>query len=271
MIIGKNFYIIEMPKTGTTFLRNYFKQYKDIKLSAHHDTIDENTELNYSTKEFKIGTIRNPYSWYLSFWKWSCQQKKKSPLYSDITSRRLKLKRLKFNGNLISYIFCQLTKNKKDLKNLFKDVNSKKNFNHFVEILLNYKYRNIISSDFSFIPHKNLGYMTYYFLTQNISKKDYKKLYYSNEKFSSILKFLDNRLSLNLFFKTENLTNNLKVFLKKNKIFLKDLKKIKRNSTKNKFNKNYLDFFTKRNLKIIEKKDDYLFRKFKYKKISNKV
>ena len=113
--------------------------------------------------------------------------------------------------------------------------------------------------------------MTYYFLTQNISKKDYKKLYYSNEKFSSILKFLDNRLSLNLFFKTENLTNNLKVFLKKNKIFLKDLKKIKRNSTKNKFNKNYLDFFTKRNLKIIEKKDDYLFRKFKYKKISNKV
>ena len=50
MIIGKNFYITEMPKTGTTFLRNYFKQYKDIKLSAQHDTIDENTELNYSTK-----------------------------------------------------------------------------------------------------------------------------------------------------------------------------------------------------------------------------
>ena len=42
MIIGKNFYITEMPKTGTTFLRNYFKQYKDIKLSAQHDTIDEN-------------------------------------------------------------------------------------------------------------------------------------------------------------------------------------------------------------------------------------
>ena len=146
------------------------------------------------------------------------------------------------------------------------DVNSKKNFNHFVEILLNFKYRNIISSDFSFIPHKNLGYMTYYFLTQNISKKYYKKLYYSNENLSSILKFLDNRLNLNLFFKTENLTNDLKIFLKKNKICLKDLKKIQKNSTKNKFNNNYLNFFTKRNLEIIGKKDDYLFRKFKYKK-----
>ena len=47
MIIGKNFFIIEMPKTGTTFLRNYFKQYKNIKLSTHHDTVDENPNLNY--------------------------------------------------------------------------------------------------------------------------------------------------------------------------------------------------------------------------------
>ena len=113
--------------------------------------------------------------------------------------------------------------------------------------------------------------MTYCFLTQNISKKDYKRLYYSNEKFSSILKFLDSRLNLNFFLKTENLTNNLKIFLKKNKFFVKDFKKIKRNSTKNKIDKNYLNFFTKKTLKIIEKKDNYLFRKFKYKKISNKV
>ena len=30
MIIGKKFFITEMPKTGTTFLRNYFAQYQDI-------------------------------------------------------------------------------------------------------------------------------------------------------------------------------------------------------------------------------------------------
>ena len=41
MIIGKNFFITEMPKTGTTFLRNYFKQHKKIKITSHHDTVDE--------------------------------------------------------------------------------------------------------------------------------------------------------------------------------------------------------------------------------------
>ena len=30
MIIGKNFFINEMPKTGTSFLRNYFKNYNGI-------------------------------------------------------------------------------------------------------------------------------------------------------------------------------------------------------------------------------------------------
>jgi len=271
MIIGKNFFIIEMPKTGTTFLRNYFKQYKNIKLSTHHDNVDENPNLNYLTKEFRIGITRNPYFWYLSFWKWCCQQKKGSPLYSDITSTRLKIKRLKFRSNLIGYVFCQLTKDKTKLKKLFEDIDSKKNFNLFIEILLNYKYRNIISSDFSFITHKDLGYMTYCFLTQYISIKFYKELYNPNYKFSFILKFLDKKLDLNFFFKTESLINDLKKFLKKNKISLKNMKNIEKNSTKNKFYNDYLKFFTKKSLKLIEKKDDYLFKKFKYKKISNKI
>lgn len=44
MIIGKNFFINEMPKTGTSFLRNYFKTYKGIIITNHHDTIEHNKE-----------------------------------------------------------------------------------------------------------------------------------------------------------------------------------------------------------------------------------
>ena len=150
MIIGDKFFITEMPKTGTTFLRNYFKQYKHIKITSHHDTVDENRKLNLSIKKFKVGTIRNPYLWYLSFWKWSCKEKKKSPLYSDIVSRRIKIKRLKFNTNLSKYIFTQIFKNKNELKLLFEDVNSKKNFNIFLKILLNFNYRNIVSFFFNY-------------------------------------------------------------------------------------------------------------------------
>ncbi len=268
MIIGKNFFINEMPKTGSTFVRNYFKQFDDVKLTIKHETISENKKINLLNKKHKIGIIRNPYEWYLSYWKWSCLNKKKSPIYSDLTSSRIKLKRLKFNNNLIYYIFSQLTKNKIYLKSLFSDINSKNNFNKFLNILLNSKNKNIIGSDYSFIPHKDLGYMTFIFFTQNVSQEDYKILFNQKEKFGELLKKLDNKIYTNFFFKTENLVVDIKKFLKKNKIKIKKFKNIKKNSASNNFDRNKLNFFYKQNIKLIEKKDSYLFEKFKYKKIT---
>ena len=156
MIIGKNFFIIEIPKTGTSFLRNYFKKYKNILLTTHHDTVEHNPKLNLLKKKYRISIIRSPYSWYLSFWKWSCIKKNMSPLYKDITSQRLKIKRLKFNSNIFNYIASQITKDTKELKKLFSDVNSKKNFNKVLEILLNKKFKSLISSDFSFMQEEQL-------------------------------------------------------------------------------------------------------------------
>ena len=71
--------------------------------------------------------------------------KKKSPLYSDITSRRLKLKRLKISKNLFSYIYSQINKNINNLETLFSDINSKKKFNKFLSIMLDTKYKNLVS------------------------------------------------------------------------------------------------------------------------------
>ena len=88
MIIGKNFFISEMPKTGTTFLRNYFKQYNNVKLSSHHDTLDEHPNFNFLSKKYRR-TIRNCIIGTI-FSRWSFT--KKSPLFADLVSRRLKFK-----------------------------------------------------------------------------------------------------------------------------------------------------------------------------------
>ena len=53
MIIGKNFFIIEVPKTGTSFLRNYFKRYKNISITTHHDTVEHNLKSNLLKKNLK--------------------------------------------------------------------------------------------------------------------------------------------------------------------------------------------------------------------------
>jgi len=271
MIIGKNFFIIEIPKTGTSFLRNYFKNYKNVIITKHHDTVEHNLKYNLLKKRYRIGIIRSPYSWYSSFWKWSCLKKNISPLYKDLTSQRLKLKRLKFNSNIFKYIASQITKDTKELKKLFSDVNSKKNFNKVLEILLNSKYKSLIGSDFSFMPQDKLGYMTHYFFYQNVLRKNYNILFKSNLNFSKTIKRLDNKIFTNYYFRTERLTEDLKIFLKKNKIKEYKIKNIDKNESLNQKKYNFINFFSKKNLLSIEKKENYIFKKFKYKKLSKKL
>ena len=268
MIIGKNFFIIEIPKTGTSFLRNYFKKYKDILLTTHHDTVEHNPKLNLLKKKYRIGIIRSPYSWYLSFWKWSCLKKNMSPLYKDLTSQRLKIKRLKFNSNIFSYIASQITKDTKELKKLFSDVNSRKNFNKVLEILLNKRFKSLISSDFSFMQQESLGYMTHYFFYQNVLRKHYNILFKSNLSFNQTIKKLDSKIFTNYHFKTETLTKNLKDFLKKSGIKELKIDNIDQNKSSKQKNHNIIKFFTKKNMTLIEKKESYIFKKFKYKKLS---
>lgn len=267
MIVGKNFFITEMPKTGTTFLRNYFSQYSNVELTIHHETLNENKRYNLLDFQNKIGTIRNPYEWYLSLWKWSCKKKEESPIYNDFRSIRLKLRRLKLNNRIFRYIFTQITKDKKKLETLFSDVNSKKNFNKFLEIMLNFNKRYLISSEYSFVPFKNLGYMTYIFFSQNVLRKDYNTMYNSNYKLSEILIFNNSKLYTKKFFKTERLNISLKKFLQKNHFKVKSFKILKRNSSTKLLNKDFKKFFLKKNILLIEKKEDYIFKKFGYKKI----
>ena len=80
---------------------------------------------------------------------------------------------------------------------------------------------------------------------------------------------MDTKIFTNYYFKNERLEKDLKLFLKKNKIRLKQFKDFDKNSTKMNLDKNYKNFFSQKNLELIEKKENYLFQKFKYKKISN--
>jgi hypothetical protein len=249
MIIGKNFFITEMPKTGTTFLRNYFAQYKTIEQTIHHETINQNKRYNLLNFKNRIGIIRNPYEWYLSVWKWSCKKKRGSPFYSDLVSIRLKLKRLILNRRLYKYIFSQITKDR----------------------MLNYKNRQIIGSSYSFVPFKNLGYMTYIFFSQNVLRKNYNTLYNFKYSLEEVLDYNNSKLYTNIFFKTENLNYNLATFLKTNNIEIKSFNILDNNSTSKILKKNFKNFFSNKNILLIEKNEHYIFKKFKYKKLSEKL
>ena len=180
----------------------------------------------------------------------------------------MKLKRYRLCLNSIPFFITQITKDINNLKVLFSDINSRKNFNKFLTIMLTKKNKNYISSDYSFTKYDELGYMTFFFLTQNVLRRNLNDLFYSNQKFKKIIKIIDEKIYTNQFFKTEKLSNDLKKFLIKNGLSLKEIDEIDKNTTKNQIDKNYIKFFTKKNLKLIEKKEKYIFDKFNYRKIS---
>jgi hypothetical protein len=98
-----------------------------------------------------------------------------------------------------------------------------------------------------------------------------KNFFLPNQNFSKLIKKIDSKIFTNYYFKTESLDKDLKLFLKKNKIKLKKFKHLDKNSTNINLDKDYKSFFLQKNLILIEKKENYLFKKFKYKKISNKI
>ena len=85
-----------------------------------------------------------------------------------------------------------------------------------------------------------------------------------------MIKLLDRKIFTNIYFKTENLNKDLEIFLKKSKIKQKNFRNIDKNSSTIDKDKDYLKFFNKKNMVLIEKKESYLFKKFKYKKLSKK-
>ena len=137
--------------------------------------------------------------------------------------------------------------------------------------MLNSKFKNLIGSDYSFMPNEKLGYMTHYFLYQNVLREHYNILFKDNTNFNKLIKYLDSKIFTNYYFKTENLTVDLKKFLKKNKLKEIKIKNIDKNISSGLQNNNYIKFFTKKNLSLIEKKENYIFKKFKYKKLSKTI
>ncbi len=260
MIIGENFFFTEFGKTGTTFLREYFKQYESVKLSIHHDFIGKEN-ISLLQKKYRVTTIRNPFSWYVSLWKWSCHLKKKSPLYSDLTSRRIKIRRLKTKLKTINYLYAQLFKNIYLWKNLFEDPNSKKNFNQWVAKFLSDKSKLEIGSDYSFTSSNKLGYMTFQFLIRNCLRDDLNILYNSkNLELKNIEKLFDNQFT-NYTIKTESLIQDLKILL--NKMGFKSLNfdKLENYQPIDKSSE-YLKYYNEENKELVMNKEQIIFKKF---------
>ena len=105
MFLTSDLCYVEMHRSGSTHLVKLFEKYMpDGKKIGVHNRPDQEI---YDSNRFFVGSIRNPWEWYVSLWSFGCVNK--GTLYGRLTSKKVYLRNLGWRTKpiLSSYIFFQ--------------------------------------------------------------------------------------------------------------------------------------------------------------------
>ena len=269
MFISDKLCFLELGKTGCSYIREVLSQnIPQGSLTHIHDTID-NELLN--SNRFFLGSIRNPFDWYVSLWAFGCLYKKKDPLYSNLTSRRINPFRLSsINKNYLKkakFISNQFTKNISINKKLYSDPLNVDNFREWIKIILKKIDKYQIGEHYA-ISNTNrfIGYMTFHYLLRFVNPS---KLYmlFNNEitNYEDLISFDKNFNFIMSMIKFESIDqdllstfNQLNIPINKTEVLQK---KAVNKSVRLKDTMSYYDDET---IKIVRQNDHLIFEKYKY-------
>ena len=85
MYVTNEFAFIEMPKTGSTYIDQVMMDMLDGEKVGKHNYPSE--DIFNSGRSF-VGSIRNPFDWYVSLWAYGCKVKERSGPYRKTMSYR---------------------------------------------------------------------------------------------------------------------------------------------------------------------------------------
>ena len=269
MFISDRLCFLELGKTGCSYIREVLSEnILQGNLTHIHDTID--SELLNSNRFF-LGSIRNPFDWYVSLWAFGCLHKKKDPLYSNLTSRRINPFRLSsINKNYlkkIKFISNQLIKNVGINKKLYSDPLNVDNFREWIKMILKKKNKNQLGEHYAISnTNKFIGYMTFHYLLRFIKPN---KLYmlFNNEinNYEDLKNFDKNFNFIMSMLKFESIDQDLiNIFNKLNIPINKTVILQKKAVNKSVRLKNTMDYYNDETIKIVRQNDSLIFEKYRY-------
>ena len=136
MYIGNKLIYLQLQKTGCTHIANLLSNVIPGKQVGKHNWLE-----NYNTDKYIIGSIRNPFEWYVSLWAYGCN--KKGSLFKKLTNKNYSilssLKKSLQSGNL--FIFKELINENIKPYNLWRrtytDYDDADNFRMWLKLIFN--------------------------------------------------------------------------------------------------------------------------------------
>jgi|TARA_Y100001970_G_C14161345_1_gene818694 hypothetical protein len=264
MFISNKICFLELEKTGISSINKYLQDHiTDGKNTRPHDYVT-NDILNQKVKF--IGSIRNPFDWYISRWSYGCMMKNDDSLYKNFVNKRFNLLRIsKIEGQFIKkikYLRNQFLKKNNYLVKLYSDPYNEKNFRLWLKELLFDREKSPLAEHYFFsTKNNNFGYMTFRYLIMFTKPQYRSKIYSELKSYKDIEEFDKNYNFINKFLRVEILNDELEKLSKELNIKPKKNIEIVNPSERKREIDYYYDGETR---EIVRNLDRFIFKKFNY-------
>jgi hypothetical protein len=270
MFITENLILLEYPKAASSYLRRFIRLYYGFnvqKKGVHNPIISDEIYKEVDNDAIKVlGSVRNPYSFYVSLRAFDIQNTRK-----DGNDNRIGLNRLFFTKPGLKPIVRNpvvLFRDLSDWKDTYVDSYSTKNFQRWIELFIDKKTQHVHPL-YAKISHR-MGYATYlYFMlyTKHFNK-NYKELLNQNISLEDYYQEFEFPIEI---VKTETAYDGLirasiSLNLDKDKVIkLQDEMLQKKKHFNASKRKTYIEYYSKEIIELVAQKDKWLIEKYNYK------
>jgi len=269
MFLSDKICYLELTRSGSTHIHKLLKSYiPEGKQIGHHGPAGKKI---INSSRFFLGSVRNPWDWYVSVWSFGCDQG--GSVWYRLTQKKIYFTQLGFFMKpwLFPYVFFQqFFKPLSRWKKLFSDAQNGENFREWLKLLLGNSRLYDVGHGYGFSSiYKFAGLMTYLYVTLHSSRREqiYKNKINTKEE---LVEFDKKYNLLNYTIKNENLENNFIEFLslanvkinekEKEKEKIYNLKRTTASSNKRTLN----DYYDQECLDLVLEKEKLIIDKYDY-------
>jgi hypothetical protein len=263
LFITSKLIYLELQKTACTHIAILLKRHVGGEKEGKHNWLT-----NYETEKKIIGSIRNPWTWYVSLWAYGCM--KKGGLYTRLTKRNF-LIILKDIARFRFYnAWSELTKPTKLWRNFYESSENAENFRNWLKLMFEERRMPDLREGYSDSSISNFaGFLTFRYAKLHI-KNFYKRSVNSNiNDYSELVNFDETNNILDDVIYLENLEKDfIRVVEKAGHSLANEVKEelIKKTERKMNVSKHhgasfYYDEDTKN---LIQEKERFIIEKYNY-------
>lgn len=164
MFVSDKIIFLELQKTGCTHIRNFLKEIVGGRFVERHNQAEPHL---LTGDRFVLGSVRDPWHWYVSVWAYSCDRK--GDHYSNVSTPGIRLRDRGWRRHpfslLIEVLQSRPNRHAEQWKRTFRDVDDAGAFREWLHMLHDEAYWPDVGEGYWRFPlNRFAGFLTYRYL-----------------------------------------------------------------------------------------------------------